>query len=80
MDLEIIALGEVSQTKEEKYCITSHMQNLRDNTNKLIYKTETDSENELMAPGGKVWGGIVREFGREAHTTASKMEKQLTIT
>ena len=30
MELEIIALGEVSQKKEEKYCTTAHMQNLKE--------------------------------------------------
>ena len=40
MDLEIIIL---SQTEKDKYYIT-YMWNLKNNTNELIYKTETDSQ------------------------------------
>ena len=44
---------------------------LKNDTNELIYKTETDSdlENELMVTRGKGWrGGIVREFGIDIYT------------
>ena len=45
MDLEIILLSEVSQTKKDKYHDITYMQNLKKNdTNELIYKTETDSQ------------------------------------
>ena len=46
MDPEIVILSEVSQTEKEKYHMTSlKMQNLkRNDKNKLIYKTETDSQ------------------------------------
>ena len=43
MDLEIIILSEVSQTENDKYCIT-YMWNLKYNTNESRYKTETDSQ------------------------------------
>ena len=43
MDLEIIILREVSQTEKGKYYIT-HMWNLRNNTNALTYKIQTDSQ------------------------------------
>ena len=45
MDLEIIILSEVSQTEKDKchYDIT-YMWNLKNDTNELIYKTETDSQ------------------------------------
>ena len=42
MDLEIVILSEV----KEKYCMISFII-LKNGTNELIYKTETDSENEL---------------------------------
>ena len=45
MDLEIIILSEVSQTEKGKYHMTSHMWNLiKNDTNKLIYKIEIDSQ------------------------------------
>ena len=44
MDLEIIIQSEVNQTDKDKYDI-AYMQNLKKNdTNELIYKTETDSQ------------------------------------
>ena len=42
VDLEI-TLSELSQTEKNKYIITC-MQNLKNDTNKHIYKTETDSQ------------------------------------
>ena len=57
MDLEIVLLSEVSQTEKEKYDI-AYMQNLKTNdTNELIYKTETDSKiyrTNLKLSRGKV--------------------------
>ena len=45
IDLEIIILNEVSQTEKDKYHMISHMWNLiKNDTNELIYKTETDSQ------------------------------------
>ena len=41
MDLEMIILSEVSQAETDKYHI-SRMCNLKNDTNELIYKTETD--------------------------------------
>ena len=43
MDLEIIILSEVSQTKINTYDIAS-MWNLKYHTNELVYKTETNSQ------------------------------------
>jgi len=40
---EIIILSEVSQTKKDKYDVTS-MWNLKCNINEHIYETEIDSE------------------------------------
>ena len=46
MELERVILSEVSQTEEEKYCMTSlymwHLQ--RNDTNELSYKTERDAQ------------------------------------
>ena len=44
MDLEIIILSEVSQTEKDKYHDITYMWNRKNNTNKLIYKIETDSQ------------------------------------
>ena len=44
MDLEMIILREVSQTKKDKYYMISFMWNLKNNTNELIYKTDIDSQ------------------------------------
>ena len=41
MDLENIILSEVSQIEKNKQAIT-YMQNLKNNVDKSIYKTETD--------------------------------------
>ena len=43
MDLEIIMLSEVNQTEKDIYRIT-YMWNLKNDTNELIYKTETDPQ------------------------------------
>ena len=40
---EILILGEVSQTKKDKYHDIAYVWNLK-YTNKLIYKRETDSQ------------------------------------
>ena len=40
MDLEMIILREVSQTKKDKYYMISFMWNLKNNTNESIYKTK----------------------------------------
>ena len=47
------------------------MRNLKINdTNKLIYKIETDSqtENEAMVARGRMGEGLVREFEKVMHT------------
>ena len=47
MDLEIIILSEVSQTEKHKYhMISLKCRILKNDTNELIYKTETDSDLE----------------------------------
>ena len=43
--LESNILSEVNQTEKEKYNVTSLMRGIyKDDTNELIYKTETDSQ------------------------------------
>ena len=45
MDLEIIILTEVNQKKKDKYCMLLLIHGiLKNDTNELIYKTETDSQ------------------------------------
>ena len=45
MHLEIIVLSEVSQTEKDKYHVISLICGiLKNDTNELIYKTETDSQ------------------------------------
>ena len=57
MDLEITILSELSQTEKDKYHMVSLMWNLiKNDTNELIYKTETDSQiskSNLWLPKGK---------------------------
>ena len=54
MDLEIIILSEVSQTEKDIYTI-AYIQNLKKNdTNELIYKTDSQtSKTNLWLPKGK---------------------------
>ena len=40
VDLVIVILSEVSQTRERKISYITYMQNLKKTTNELIYKTE----------------------------------------
>ena len=47
MDLEIIMLSEVSQAEKEKYHMISLICGTQKNdTNEIIYKTETDSQTQ----------------------------------
>ena len=45
IDLEIIILSGLSQTEKDKYHDTAYMRNQKNDTNELIYKTETDLQN-----------------------------------
>ena len=47
----------LSQTGEDKYMM-SHTQNLKILTHEFLYKTETDSENELMVIRGRLGEGL----------------------
>ena len=44
MDLEIIILSQVSKTEKDKYHISLICVILKNDTDELIYKTETDSQ------------------------------------
>ena len=65
--LEIIIPSEGSQTEKDKYHMMSHVQNLKQDTNALIYETETDLQTQkasLGLPKGKeAEVGINQEFG-----------------
>ena len=61
MDLELITLSEVSQTKTNIIPYHLYVESKKKDTNELIYKTETDSqtlETNLRLPKGKRVGGI----------------------
>ena len=65
-DVEMLILSEVSQKEKDKYHVISHMWNLKHDTDKLIYETETltDIENRLVgATGEGRAGGMDWEFG-----------------
>ena len=56
VDLEIIIQSEVSQTDKDKYYMIPHICGiLKNNTNKIIYKTEIDRHRKqtLWLPKGK---------------------------
>ena len=58
---EIVTLSKVSWTEKEKYDIFYVRDWKRNNTNELIYKTETDSQTwrmNLQIPGWRVGEGI----------------------
>ena len=45
MDLEVVILSEISQIEKEKYHNIPYIWNLKgNNTNELIFNTETDSQ------------------------------------
>ena len=47
VDPETVILSDVSQTEKEKHHMTSLACGIYNDTNALIYNTETDLENEL---------------------------------
>ena len=47
MQLGIVILSEVSQTEKDNYYITNKW-NLKNNTNKFIYKIETDLQTQKI--------------------------------
>ena len=56
MDLDIVILSEVSQTEKEISYDIAYMQNQKNDTNELIYKTETDLQilkTNVWLPKGK---------------------------
>ena len=61
IDLEIIILSKISQTREIQIsCDITYLWNLKNDTNELIYKTEIDSQTQktnLWLPKGK--GGFL---------------------
>ena len=44
MDMEIIIVSKVSQTKTNNIWYLSYVEFLKNDTNEIIYKTETDSQ------------------------------------
>ena len=71
MDLEITILSEVKSDRERQIYVITYMQNLKYDSNELIYKTETDSQTQktnLQLPKGKGRGGINQESGINRYT------------
>ena len=65
MDLEIIIVSEVSQTEGQITYDITYMRNLKNDTNELIYNTETDSHTSgtnLWLLGGSRGGGRDRLY------------------
>ena len=62
MDLEMIIISEVSQTEKDKHHMISIICGLlKNDTNELIYKTETDSQTQrtdLWFPRRREWGNL----------------------
>ena len=59
-DLQIIKLSELSQKKKYKYYINiTCMQNLKQGTNELIYKTEIESQMQKIS----LWLGGMDKLG-----------------
>ena len=59
MNLELAILSEVSQAEEDKYMISLICGILKNHTNELVYKTQTDpqtSKSNLWLPKGKGGG------------------------
>ena len=59
MNLELAILSEVSQAEEDKYMISLIYGILKNHTNELVYKTQTDpqtSKSNLWLPKGKGGG------------------------
>ena len=82
MDLEIIILSEVKSERERQipYDIP-YMWNLKQDTNELFYKTETDSQTQkanLWLPKGKGgWGRDKLGVGnQQIQTTIYEIDKQ----
>ena len=81
MDLEIIILIEVSQTEQGEYhMISFYVESKKIDTNKLIYRTETDSQTRKQTYSyqrGKVGRREKLEIWEEhIHTTIYKIDKQ----
>ena len=54
MDLEIVRISKSDRERQIPY--TTYMWNLKNETNKPTYKTETDSENKFRIAKGERWG------------------------
>ena len=80
MDLERIVFTGIHQTENDKYCILSHIWNLKYNTNegtKQNINRLTDKENKLMDANGEKEGGKgkIKVWTEEKHTAIYKIDK-----
>ena len=58
IDLEIIILNEVSQIKRNIIRYPLYVESFKKDTNELIYKTETDSQNRRQIYGYQKGKGV----------------------
>ena len=66
VDLEIITLGEESQTVKDKHCVIFMFGILKKDTNEFICRTEMDSQTlktNLKLPNGTGGGGCTGNWG-----------------
>ena len=71
MDLDIIILSEVSQTKANIIWYHLYVKSNKNDTKELTNKTETNSQISkpiLWLSQGKLWGGGIRRMGIITHT------------
>ena len=73
MDLEIIIVSEVRQRKTSIIWYHLYVESNKNYPDELIYRTETDSEKELMSPGGR---DRLRVWDWHVHTAIFKIDNQ----
>ena len=79
MDLEMIMLSEVSQTKTNITLYHLYVESKKNDTNELVYKTEIDSQTQktnLRLPNGKGVGDKSGTWGKHTNTTIYNIDKQ----
>ena len=69
MDLEIVILSKVSQKEKNKYCILTHIYEIKKNGTYLQDRNrDTDAENRLVDTVGEGAGGMNRQNSIDINT------------